>query len=107
MNVRKAISVSELKEMMDSIGVLLIDSRNHGDFNGELGHIKGSINLSLPEMIERSKWLEDQNVPICIICNSGGKSLREASLLRNSVKVPVYSVSGGIIAWHLRDFEVE
>ena len=107
MNVKKAISVSELKEMMDSIGVLLIDSRNHGDFNGELGHIKGSINLSLPEMIERSKWLEDQNVPICIICNSGGKSLREASLLRNSVKVPVYSVSGGIIAWHLRDFEVE
>ena len=107
MNVRKAISVSELKEMMDSNGVLLIDSRNPGDFNGELGHIKGSINLSLPEMIERSKWLEDQNVPICIICNSGGKSLREASLLRNSVKVPVYSVSGGIIAWHLRDFEVE
>ena len=107
MNVKKAISVSELKEMMDSNGVLLIDSRNPGDFNGELGHIKGSINLSLPEMIERSKWLEDQNVPICIICNSGGKSLREASLLRNSVKVPVYSVSGGIIAWHLRDFEVE
>ena len=107
MKVKKAISVSELKEMMDSNGVLLIDSRNHGDFNGELGHIKGSINLSLPEMIERSKWLEDQNVPICIICNSGGKSLREASLLRNSVKVPVYSVSGGIIAWHLRDFEVE
>ncbi|EQB67219.1 MAG: rhodanese-like domain-containing protein [Thermoplasmataceae archaeon] len=107
MKVKKAISVSELKEMMDSNGVLLIDSRNPGDFNGELGHIKGSINLSLPEMIERSKWLEDQNVPICIICNSGGKSLREASLLRNSVKVPVYSVSGGIIAWHLRDFEVE
>ena len=107
MNVKKAISVSELKEMMDSNGVLLIDSRNPGDFNGELGHIKGSINLSLPEMIERSKWLEDQNVPICIICNSGGKSLREASLLRNSVKVPVYSVTGGIIAWHLKDFEVE
>ncbi len=107
MKVKKAISVSELKEMMDSNGVLLIDSRNPGDFNGELGHIKGSINLSLPEMIERSKWLEDQNVPICIICNSGGKSLREASLLRNSVKVPVYSVSGGIIAWHLKDFEVE
>lgn len=106
MKVKKAISVSELKEMMDSNGVLLIDSRNPGDFNGELGHIKGSINLSLPEMIERSKWLEDQNVPICIICNSGGKSLREASLLRNSVKVPVYSVSGGIIAWHLKDFEV-
>ena len=76
MKVKKAISVSELKEMMDSNGVLLIDSRNPGDFNGELGHIKGSINLSLPEMIERSKWLEDQNVPICIICNSGGKSLR-------------------------------
>ncbi len=107
MKVKKAISVSELKEMMDSNGVLLIDSRNPGDFNGELGHIKGSINLSLPEMIERSKWLEDQNVPICIICNSGGKSLREASLLRNSVKVPVYSVTGGIIAWHLKDFEVE
>ena len=107
MNVKKTISVSELKEMMDSNGVLLIDSRNPGDFNGELGHIKGSINLSLPEMIDKSKWLEDQNVPICIICNSGGKSLREASLLRNKVRVPVYSVSGGIIAWHLKDFDVE
>ncbi len=107
MNVKKTISVSELKEMMDSNGVLLIDSRNPGDFNGELGHIKGSINLSLPEMIDKSKWLEDQNVPICIICNSGGKSLREASMLRNKVRVPVYSVSGGIIAWHLKDFDVE
>ena len=107
MNVKKVISVSELKEMMDSNGVLLIDSRNPGDFNGELGHIKGSINLSLPEMIDKSKWLEDQNVPICIICNSGGKSLREASMLRNKVRVPVYSVSGGIIAWHLKDFDVE
>ena len=58
-------------------------------------------------MIDKSKWLEDQNVPICIICNSGGKSLREASLLRNKVRVPVYSVSGGIIAWHLKDFDVE
>ena len=107
MHVKKVISVSELKEMMDSNGVLLIDSRNPGYFNGELGHIKGSINLSLPEMIDKSKWLEDQNVPICIICNSGGKSLREASLLRNKVRVPVYSVSGGIIAWHLKDFDVE
>ena len=107
MHVKKVISVSELKEMMDSNGVMLIDSRNPGDFNGELGHIKGSINLSLPEMIDKSKWLEDQNVPICIICNSGGKSLREASLLRNKVRVPVYSVSGGIIAWHLKDFDVE
>ena len=107
MNVKKTISVGELKDMIESNGVLVIDSRSPEDFNGELGHIKGSINLSLPEMIDKSQWFEDQKVPLCIICNSGGKSLREASLLRSRVRVPVYSVSGGIIAWHLKDFEVE
>lgn len=107
MQTKKTISVRELKDLVDSEKALIIDSRNPMDFNGELGHIKNSINLSLAEMIEKSKWLEDQNVPVCIICNSGGKSLREASILRSKINVPVYSVAGGIISWLLEDFDVE
>jgi hypothetical protein len=33
--------------------------------------------------------------------------LREASILRSKVNVPVYSVAGGIISWLLEDFDVE
>ena len=104
---KKTITPKQLKEMIDSSsGVIIIDSRSPDEFYGELGHISNSINLSLADMIERADWIEKQEVPVCIICNSGGKSLREAAALRKKIKNPVYSVSGGIIGWHLEDFEV-
>ena len=86
--------------------VYLIDVRRPDEFNGELGHIKGSKLLTLDFLPQKINELKTDK-PIVFICRSGNRSAHAASFaLQNGIK-NIYNMSGGMILWNELGFEKE
>jgi len=79
---RPMLEIEALKTRVDSGLGLVLDVRAAAEFNGELGHIAGALNLpleSLPQHI--SELGEDPEQPIAIVCHTDRRSARAAELL--------------------------
>ena len=86
-------------------GALLIDVRTPGEFAG--GHIQGARNIPLGQL-EGSKDLPaNKTLPILVICASGARSTRAASLLRKAGYANAVSVAGGTRAWREAQLPIE
>jgi rhodanese-related sulfurtransferase len=57
---------------MDLNNVSIIDVRTREEFMG--GHVAGSINIPLQEIVEREDELKNLQQPIIFCCASGGRS---------------------------------
>ncbi len=79
---------------------VLLDVRTAADYHGELGHIKGSLNIPLEELEQRLEELTPHQArPIGLICTTDRRSSAAARLLRKQGFADVAVVSGGIKAW--------
>jgi len=79
--------------------VQVVDVREPGEWNGELGRIPGARHLPLGELRARLGELP-RDRPIVAVCRSGGRSA-EASLILEQAGFPrAANMSGGMIRWH-------
>jgi rhodanese-related sulfurtransferase len=85
---RKGISVAEAVEQ----GAKIVDVRSPGEFAG--GHVKGSVNMPLPELDKHLSKIEGWKKPVITVCASGMRSARAASIIK---RAGVEAVNGG--AW--------
>jgi rhodanese-related sulfurtransferase len=94
----ESISVSELDACTkEGSNLTLVDVRESWEF--DLCHIKGSINIPLPEIHNRLTEL-DPGKDIVVICHHGARSLQAAWFLRDSgLKNNIMNLEGGIDAW--------
>lgn len=77
----------------------LLDVREPGEFNGELGHLPGAELLPLGQLRARLGELpKDQ--PIVTVCRSGGRSAQAALILEGAGFSRVANLDGGMIRWH-------
>ena len=82
---------------------LIVDVRNPDEYHGELGHIKGSVNIPLMELAERSSELEAyRNQRLVLVCRSGVRSTTAAALLNGLGFRQVYDLKGGMVRWQKR-----
>lgn len=101
------ITSTELKAIVDK-GItednsILIDLRPKAEFKE--GHIKGSKNVDLSELIENTDYLF-QFKNIYLICNNGTKSETGQYMLRNLNFRNVVNVKDGINGWKRKGFEL-
>ena len=76
----------------------LIDVRNPSEFTGPLGHITGAELVPLATLSSVSvAW--DPEQPVILICHSGKRSGRGATLLEQKGFEKVASLVGGMVAW--------
>lgn len=63
-------------------GAVIVDVRTQGEFNG--GHIKGSINIPLDQISQKTAELKKKNKVIITCCRSGNRSGTAAAMLNTA-----------------------
>jgi len=84
--------------------IVLVDVRARSEF--EIRHIKGAINIPLPELRTRYKEL-DKKKQITLICRTGHRSSLAASLLKQQGFQDVSSVAGGMAGYSAAGYAPE
>jgi len=91
----KQLSVDQLGDFSDG---LVVDVRSREEFQGELGHLPEAVLTPLAELQQQAAtWQRD--VPVLLVCRSGGRSSHGCSMLSEMGFTDVTNLSGGLIAW--------
>ena len=99
------ISAEEAKRRMDAdSNVLVIDVRSAGEFAGDLGHIKGALNLDAGSLHKKLLALGDELDPykseqIIVACRTQNRSPKAARLLYQSGFGKLAILEGGMVGW--------
>ncbi len=84
----------------------IIDVRGDDEYCSGTGHIPGAELIPLPQL-ERGKFPQKDDKPILVVCRSGARSARAASLLASEGYTNLYNLSGGIMSWNASNLPVE
>lgn len=87
---------------------MLLDVREPEEFNGELGHIAGSILIPLRELPARAAELASmKDKDIIAICRSGVRSTTAAAILTGLGFEHVSNLRGGMLDWNDAGLAIE
>jgi rhodanese-related sulfurtransferase len=91
----------QLEEMMLGLSPLVVDLRPPEEFHGELGHLRGALNLPFAELESRYEELRGTtgNRPIVLLEEGDVHSHRALQFLLKEDFVWVYVLKGGMRAW--------
>ena len=73
-------------------GAIILDVRSKGEYAS--GHIKGSINISVDQLVSTLHKLKDKNKPIITCCASGMRSASAKNILKSNGFTNVYNGGG-------------
>lgn len=106
MNIMVMNGVNEVSSIeLGSVyrGKKLIDVRRPDEFTGELGHIPGSVLVTLgPELLQylEKTSAEEKEEEVIFVCRSGARS-REACLISQRLGFKkAINLQGGMIGWN-------
>lgn len=89
---------SQLADRIKEGGVVLLDVRTAGEYNG--GHMKGAIHIPVQELATRTDELKKHiDREIVCYCQSGSRSLMGAARLKK-LGYRTASLDGGIAEWN-------
>ncbi len=95
------ISSGELRQRLarhEDLAVL--DVRPAKDYDGELGHVPGSINIPLEELPGRLAEIEARRTrPLAVICRTNWMSAKAVALLRAAGFKQALLVADGMLGW--------
>ena len=87
-------------------GVFLVDVRRPDEYTGELGHVPGSILITLDTLGEHmDKIPKDKTV--VFVCRSGGRSASAAAMAMDDGYSEVFNMKGGMIQWNQLELVTE
>jgi len=78
--------------------VQLVDVRSPAEFDGELGHLKGSALVPLDDLRHRSAEVSHDS-PVVVICQTGKRSALGALILHKAGFARVANLEGGMLRW--------
>ncbi|MGH1364803.1 MAG: rhodanese-like domain-containing protein [Calditrichia bacterium] len=95
------LNVTEAAQLIDRRpNMILIDVRTPDEYNGPLGHIENARLLPIQQFQNWVPELEgDKDAQIMLICRSGGRSSRTATMLRERGFTNLINVKDGMSAW--------
>jgi len=80
--------------------------REHDEFHGPLGHIRGATLIPLADLQKRSGELS-RDRPLVTVCRSGARSAQAVVLLQKAGFVDVANLAGGMIRWRADGYPVD
>ena len=102
-NMRKGamVSIAELKQRLDAgEDLLLLDVRTPEDYNGEQGHVSGSVLIPVEQLAQRLDEISDYlEKPIITICRTDRKSAKAAQILTQHGYADVHVARMGMTDW--------
>jgi rhodanese-related sulfurtransferase len=110
-SIRKGtmLSIDNLKQRIDAgDDFLLLDVRTAEDYDGEQGHIEGSVLLPLEQLEQRIDELSDYyEKPIITICRTDRKSSKAVQILAEKGFADVHVVKMGMTDWIKHGYPIE
>ncbi|NOQ68684.1 MAG: sulfurtransferase [Gammaproteobacteria bacterium] len=110
-SIRKGamLSIANLKQRIDTgEDFLLLDVRTPEDYNGEQGHIAGSLLLPLEQLEQRIDDISDYyEKPVVCICRTDKKSSKAAQILAEKGFADVHVAKMGMTDWIKNNYPVE
>ncbi|MFV9615138.1 MAG: VTT domain-containing protein [Gammaproteobacteria bacterium] len=110
-SIRKGamLSITDLKQRIDAgEDILLLDVRTAEDYDGEQGHIAGSLLLPLEQLEQRIDEISDYSEkPVVTICRTDRKSAKAAQLLAEKGFADVHVAKMGMTDWIKNRYPVE
>jgi len=99
-----AVDIVSPKEVFDRAqrdsNVVLIDVRTEEEYNGDLGHVAGTILIPVQQLDQRANELDKYKDRIIIaICRSGNRSGKAAELLSHR-GFTALNMEGGMLQWN-------
>jgi phage shock protein E len=70
-------------------GAIILDVRSKSEYDA--GHIRGSVNISVDQLVNNLGKLKDKNKPIITCCASGARSGAAKNLLKSLGYTEVYN----------------
>ncbi len=99
------VSAEEVQKRINQ-NTLLVDVRPPEEYNGDLGHIPGSRQITLGKDLKNFLEGHDRNEEIIFVCRSGRRSEEAAKLGLDLGFQSVANLSGGMIRWNECGFPV-
>ena len=94
----KRASVLEVTQLINRGKSAIVDVRSAAEFAG--GHLPGAKNIPLDELASRIAELDKmKSKSIVVVCQSGTRSARAASVLGKAGFEDVINLDGGLAAW--------
>jgi rhodanese-related sulfurtransferase len=94
----KQLSVAELQTKIAAKEPLqIVDVRSADEYRND-GHIAGAKLIPLPMLAQRLGEIS-RDLPVALVCRSGGRSQAAADLLAREGFTSVINVQGGMMAW--------
>ena len=90
----------------NAANIQILDVRELGEFNGQLGHIPGAVLIPLGELSKRASEL-DKHRPVVAVCRSGGRSAQATVLLQKAGFAKVANLAGGMLRWRAESHPAE
>ncbi|OUD14390.1 rhodanese-like domain-containing protein [Thioflexithrix psekupsensis] len=109
---RATINPLSLKEWLEKTNkkTILLDVRLADEFHSTMGHIEGSINIPLPELLahiqNNPQFQTLKSERIVLICQTGGRSAIAVRLLRQQGYRFALLLEGGMHAWIAEELPV-
>jgi rhodanese-related sulfurtransferase len=92
------VNVTEAEKLIHDVGAVHIDIGTSSEHAS--GFIPGALLIPLADLPKRLKELpSDKTQPLLVYSRSSDRSLRAASLLRQSGRKDIYCLRGGLQAW--------
>ncbi len=106
------IPAAEVKRRLDAgEALLLVDVRSRSEFAGEVGHVRGSLNVPLSELAARlrqdSELVGKGDKTAVAICRSDARAAFAVRTLRRAGFKRVLVMSGGMLGWVADDLPVD
>ena len=103
------ITVDELRQRLDAgEDLLLLDVRTPEDYNGEQGHIAGSVLLPVEQLEQRIDELADYlEKPVITICRTDRKSSKAARILAQNGFADVHVAKMGMTDWNKQGYPIQ
>jgi uncharacterized membrane protein YdjX (TVP38/TMEM64 family)/rhodanese-related sulfurtransferase/sulfur relay (sulfurtransferase) complex TusBCD TusD component (DsrE family) len=80
--------------------IVVLDVRFAKDYNGDLGHVAGSLNIPLDELPRRLAEIEPRReLPVAVICRTNRMSGKAVTLLRDAGFKQALLVDDGMVGW--------
>lgn len=95
------LSAAELRQRLDRHeDIAVLDVRSPNDYVGELGHVEGSFNIPLDQLLRRLPEIESlRDRPLAVVCRTNRMSGQAVELLRSAGFTKAILVEDGMLGW--------
>lgn len=93
----RALSPQAATHKINRENALVVDVRDPEEFRQ--GHIAGSVNIPLRELVDRSEELKGKERPVVLVCKNGTQTGAAGKQLRARGVEDLWRISGGLTAW--------